>query len=80
MNTTLVVYRVNANGQVIALFPQITTNMGQCKTFMDGEFGSASYGMVYCNTRCATPSEYTNAQAALESLGYVLRIQRRKSV
>ena len=76
---TLVVFRTDKQGQVIALFPQISTEIGMCKSFSSGEFGSAPYGIVYCNTHCATPEEYSSAQGELEAIGYSLKIQRRKS-
>ncbi len=77
---TVVVFRKFREGDVIALFPNITEGLGRCLSYMHiGQHGAASYGMLVQDTELASEEEYAPLKQELEQIGYVLKVQKRKS-
>lgn len=76
---TRVLFRVfKDDGSVIAFFPDVKEGPGLVSSYMHlGQHGSASY--PNSNTRPATPNEYAPLARELKSLGYRLKIAKRKS-
>lgn len=81
---TRVVFRVwtrsqYQRGEVIALFPDVDEGRGTCSSYMHvGQHGGADYmGCIY-RTRPATEEEYKPLATELESIGYKLRVVKRR--
>ena len=66
------IFRAFPDGEIIALFPQISANVGgwHCASYMHtGQHGAASPDIV-SRTRLARPSEYRELYLELEQIGY----------
>jgi len=75
-----VVFRIYPDGEVIALFPQISASLGGglCESYMHvGQHGGADPILVVSRTKLATPKEYANLYAELEQIGYNLQPAKR---
>ena len=78
-NETLTIFRKFKEGDIIALFPEIKWDRQGlfCSSYMHiGQHGSADYGIIRI-TKPATPEEYSDLKAELESIGYTLKIRRK---
>ena len=67
------IYRKYPDGEIIALFPQITANIGGCNccSYMHiGQHGAATPDIVVSRTKLATPDEYAELHVELEQIGY----------
>ena len=76
-----VIFRIDRNGDVIALFPELpgTTDYYRdclCYSHLE-QHGAATLDYVWKNTRPAEPEEYEALKAELESIRYDLWIGRR---
>jgi hypothetical protein len=79
---TRVVYRVfKDSGDVIALFPnEINYPDGSCDSYQRiGQHGAANYAYCMRISRPATFEEWIDLHHELESIGYKLKRQKRKS-
>lgn len=79
---TLVIFRiwVNATKSVIALFPEIKTDVigRNCLSYQHvGLYGAAVYGFVIRQSRLATESEYRDLFNELIKIGYNLKVRKR---
>lgn len=78
---TKVVFRVwKKQGTVLALFPEQPDDvLGKyCSSYEHiGQHGGADYVHCIQATRPATPEEYADLKAELESIGYNLKIVKR---
>jgi len=80
MDTTVVIFRVDREGIVFALFPELPAdNHGvYCTCFQHvGQHGSADYHLCVAESRPATPAEYADLEAELRQRGYELTIRHR---
>ena len=76
---TPVVFRKWSDGEIIALFPTIPDTPQFCSSYMHvGQHSGAHYSGVIQSTEPATPQEYADLLAELESIGYNLDIRSRK--
>jgi len=78
---TKVIFRRWANGDVIALFPEIAATVGNpshCLSYSRvGEHGAADLlGLTY-KLKLATPAEYADTLVALTRRGYRLKVIKR---
>jgi hypothetical protein len=76
----VVIFRKWANGDVIALFPELPHNDQFCTSYMHiGQHGGASYSGVIDQTTPATPEEYASLKRELENdpYNYKLIVRRR---
>lgn len=67
-------------GEVIALFPQIATDVigWYCQSYMQvGQHGGAATDIVVKQTRLATPKEYEPLLQELKQIGYNVQIAKR---
>ena len=81
MNTDDVVFRKFRNGEILALFPNIDAANGLCMSYMHvGQYGGADYTGCISITKPAVPTEYAGLLAKLTSIGYDLKVRRRRSV
>ena len=74
---TKVVFRCWPDGGVVALFPQIPSDVAgyYCMSYMHvGQHGAAAADLVVSRTRPARPNEYIGLVAELEKIGYSLKI------
>lgn len=82
---TPVMFRIDKYGthkEVTAVFPYEEGPIGKpwervCYAHV-GQHGACHWGWVLHKTRPATPDEYTPLQHELESIGYTLRIVKRR--
>ena len=76
-----VVFRVDADGDVLALFPdEIADSQGHCVCYQHmGQHGAASYRHCIDTSRAATVEEYRPLAEELRQIGYQLQIRRRSS-
>jgi hypothetical protein len=64
---------------VIALFPDDVEPGGLVGCYVrKGQHGSADYGLVLEHTTPASPEEYADLKEELESIGYNLKIVKRR--
>jgi hypothetical protein len=80
-NGTVVIFRKWRNGDIIALFPEISTDVHNwfCQSYEHvGQHGSADYSGVVYNTVPATPDEYCNLLQELKAIGYDDLIVRKR--
>jgi hypothetical protein len=80
MDTTSVIFRMDDEGTVFALFPELPAdNLGTyCTSFVHvGGHGSADYPHCIAHSRPAIPDEYADLFTELERRGYHLDVQRR---
>ncbi|MFA5431133.1 MAG: hypothetical protein WC329_08245 [Candidatus Omnitrophota bacterium] len=69
------------SGDVIALFPDIKTDVGGylCQSYEHvGQHAAADYGLVVGLTAPAQPAEYADLAAELREIGYDLDIRKRR--
>ena len=80
-NKTSVIFRKFKDGEIIALFPyEIENKEGHVMSYMhNGQHGGAVLGIIL-DTELATPSEYKDLKAELESIGYDLKICKRVNI
>ncbi len=67
------IFRIYPDGEVIALFPQITAtaNGYLCESYMHiGQHSGATPQLVINQTRLAIPNEYKELKDELERIGY----------
>jgi hypothetical protein len=76
---TKVIFRKFKNGEIIAIFPEIQADeyRSMCQSYMHvGQHGAATYAISF-DIGLATPEEYADLKAELESIGYDLDIRKR---
>lgn len=79
---TVVIFRKYKNGDVIAIFPEIPSDMNwnHCESYMHvGQHGAADPYKVVSDTRPAYPSEYQLLKEELDGIGYELDVRQRIS-
>jgi len=79
---TVVIFRKWKSGGIIALFPNEPDDIQgrYCMSYEHvGQHGGADYASVIAVTKQATPDEYANLEAELESIGYILEVRMRRS-
>ena len=70
--TTKVIFRAWPDGEVVALFPELSEGPGLCSSYMHvGQHGAASCRLID-DTRPAKPEEYSALAWELEAIGYRL--------
>jgi hypothetical protein len=77
---TKVVFRKWANGDILALFPEVPADAAghQCQSYEHvGQHGGADYFLCLNKTRPAQPNEYQSLKSELEAIGYCLQPIRR---
>lgn len=82
--TTPVMFRVDKaggfKGQVTAMFPyEIELNYNVGAYVHVGQHHNVDYDTVIQQTRPATPEEYKDLKAELESIGYILKVINRRN-
>lgn len=78
-----VIFRVYKDGQVIALFPELTNRRNYCvESYMHiGQHGAADYDGVIQSTKLANKSEYTPLMRELRAIGYDnLKVRKKAKV
>ena len=81
---TRVIFRKWSNGDIIALFPDdpyYPTMIGKDEIMSYehiGQHGCATYPYVISTTKLATPEEYIDLLAELQSIGYNLKVCKRR--
>lgn len=86
ITTTPVMFRMDKHGahkEVTAVFPYEESTLGKpeyrtCYAHV-GQHGACSWEWVLQKTRPATVEEYTPLKQELESIGYELRVIKRRS-
>lgn len=73
---TKVIFRKFADGQIIALFPEMPEGFLIGSYMHVGQHGTASKGIVQ-TTKLATPEECTDLFNEIESIGYDLQIVKK---
>ena len=74
------VFRIYPDGEVIALFPQISASVtgDLCESYMHvGQHGGASPVLVVEQTRLAKPKEYRKLLKEIKQLGYKPKLGKR---
>lgn len=75
---TKTVFRKFADGDIIALFPEIKEAQNCCLSYMHiGQHSAADYDIVLANTKPATETEFSDLQKELENIGYILNIKKK---
>ncbi len=80
IETTVVIFRMDREGNVFALFPELPAdNHGfYCTCFQHiGQHCAADYHGCIAESRLATPDEYADLEAELRQRGYDLEIRQR---
>lgn len=80
MGTTVVIFRVDKEGVVFALFPELPAD--ECGHFCTayqniGQHCAADYYGCIANSDPACPAEYADLSEELEKRGYHLTVRRR---
>ena len=76
---TRVVFRKFKDGDILALFPELSEGGAGVESYMHvGQHSSADYQHCICRTKPATPEEYEDLAVELESIGYNLLIRKRR--
>jgi len=76
---TRVVFRKYKEGDILALFPNMKGNNYRVGCYQHiGQHGEADYQGCIASTVPATPEEYKDLAAELESIGYNLLIRKRR--
>ena len=76
---TIVIFRRWANGDVIALFPEVPGTRYLCSAYERiGQHGAADPTVVIAATSPASPAEYAAMKAELQSEPYCYRLAPRK--
>jgi len=76
---TRVIFRVFADGEVIALFPHIKENNGMIGSYMHVGQHSPADPAIVNDTKPATPEQYGELFAELQSIGYNLEVGKKVS-
>jgi hypothetical protein len=77
---TDVLFRQYKDGDIIALFPHNADRHGNVESYMHiGQHSMADYGGVQMCTTPAKENEYTDLKSELKSIGYNLRIIKRRN-
>ncbi len=77
---TEVIFRKYPDGEIIALFPDITGSPGFIESYLHvGQHGSANYNIVMRQTKPAKPAEYAELKEELEGLGYYLDVKQKRT-
>ena len=75
---TPTIFRRWPDGKILALFPMDDEN-GYCSSYMHvGQHSEADYWMCVSATKPATPAEYADLKAELESIGYNVKVCKRR--
>jgi len=75
----IVIFRVDHEGTVYALFPHIEGSPGCCTAYQHiGQHCSATYQLCIRMSRPARPSEYKELATELRRIGYKLIIRKRR--
>jgi hypothetical protein len=80
METTAIIFRVDREGIIYALFPELPSdNYGYfCTCYQHiGQHCSADYRGCIANSRPATPAEYADLFSELEQRGYEMEVKQR---
>lgn len=80
MDTVAVIFRIDQEGIVFALFPELPAdNYGHfCSCYEHiGQHCSADYYLCIANSRPATPNEYADLLIELERRGYHVDVRQR---
>ena len=80
METTVVLFRMDREGNVFALFPELPAdNYGvYCPCIQHiGQHCAADYHGCIADSRPATPAEYADLETELRQRGYDLEIRQR---
>jgi hypothetical protein len=80
MDTTIVIFRMDREGIVFALFPELPAdNYGcYCTCYQHvGQHCAADYFGCIAESRPATPEEYADLAAELRQRGYDLAVRQR---
>ena len=77
-DTTKVIFRRFASGEILALFPDHDEGeVGMCSSYMHvGQHSMADFMGCVSTTEPAKPREYKSLKVELESIGYNLLIKR----
>ena len=76
---TRVVFRKYKDGDILALFPELSEGGAAVESYMRiGQHSSADYNHCIRTTKPATPKEYKNLAIELTSIGYNLLIRKRR--
>ena len=78
--TTIVIFRMDKEGNVFALFPELPAdNFGTyCTCFQHiGQHCAADYYGCIAESRPATPAEYAELETELRQRGYVVEVRQR---
>ena len=79
LENTRVVFRKFKDGDIIALFPELSEGGPLIESYMHiGQHSGADYSGCIAITKGATPEEYKDLQAELECVGYNLLIRKRR--
>ena len=74
-----VLFRMDKEGDVFALFPEIPGASGLCTSYQHvGQHGSADYNWCIDQSRPATESEYLDLYNDLKEIGYDLKVYSRR--
>jgi hypothetical protein len=78
---TPVVFRVDREGEVFALFPTLAADpSGNVTSYQHiGQHCAADYGLCIAKSKPATPAQYAALAEELTVRGYSLRVVRRQS-
>lgn len=82
METTVVIFRVDREGVVFALFPELPSDYQgfYCTCYQQvGQHCAADYYGCIANSRPATPAEYAELFAELQRRGCEMEIRQRVS-
>lgn len=64
----------------LALFPYVDAGRGFCQSYEHtGQHSGATYSHIIRVTRPATPAEYADLKAELETIGYNLQVINRRA-
>ena len=77
--TRVVFRKFKDNGDILALFPYLSEGGASVESYMHvGQHSGADYQHCISITKPATPEEYKDLAAELESIGYNLLIRKRR--
>jgi len=78
---TPVVFRVDREGEVYAIFPTLLADLsGNVTSYQHiGQHCAADYGWCIAKSKPATPAQYAALLQELTAIGYCLRVVRRQS-
>lgn len=73
---TPVIFRVEKDGTILAVFPYNSYRKGYSVTYYShiGQHGEAMHDYLIGDTKPATPEQYAELKAELEGLGYNLKV------